>query len=218
MPDSQHERDPAPEQGWVEPGLAAEFPELGLVHTTVPGGDGRTPKSAREQLRHASNRFRGAQAIHLREQAIPWAYRVFFRHIGLDPDSTLTPAEQVALTCMQNGGFVSRSRAEDAVTLAVAESGVAVTVLDADRVEGRLGLRQTGEDERTEGRLTRLLPGTIVIADEARPLAVLFGETGEGRGVDRKTKRTTLVAIRVSGVPDVALEEALWIAAGVMLA
>ena len=53
----------------------------------------------------------------------------------------------------------------------------------------------------------------IVIADDHRPLGVLFGATAEGRGVSSRTERTVLAALQVRGVPDVALEEALWLAA-----
>ena len=37
-----------------------------------------------------------------------------------------------------------------------------------------------------------------------------------GRGVSPDTTRTTLVAIGVSGVPDIAIEEALWLASDAM--
>jgi hypothetical protein len=59
----------------------------------------------KERLRALSDRFGGAQAITLRQKPIPWAYRVFFRHIGLDPDRTLTPIEQVSLDRMRHGSF-----------------------------------------------------------------------------------------------------------------
>jgi hypothetical protein len=36
--------------------------------------------------------------------------------------------------------------------------------------------------------------------------------------VTPRTKRTTLVAVQVQGVPDVAVEEALWLAADVLRA
>jgi hypothetical protein len=65
-------------------------------------------------------------------------------------------------------------------------------------------------------RRDELPPGTLVIADEARPLALMFGAIGSGRGVSSKTKRTILCAIQVRGVPDIAVEEAIWLAAGVM--
>ena len=212
------EWEAAPEPGWVEPALGEEFPGLGLAHTTVSAGSGRSPDPLREQLRELSDRFGGAQAINLRQQPIPWSYRVFYRHIGLDPDETPPPAEEVSLNRMRDGRFKSRNRLDDALTIAVAEVGVALTAFDADRVEGRLGLRLAKEDEAFEGRQSSLIPGTIVIADERRPLSILFRQTAEGREVSKGTERTILVAIRVKGVPDMALEEALWLAASAMKA
>jgi hypothetical protein len=55
-----------------------------------------------------------------------------------------------------------------------------------------------------------------VVADEQRPLSLLFGAMATGRGVGPKTARTLLVAIQVGGVPAIAVEEALWLAAGVL--
>ena len=55
-----------------------------------------------------------------------------------------------------------------------------------------------------------------MIADEARPIALLFGATGDGRGVHPKTRRTILCAVAVAGVPDIAVEEAIWLAADVL--
>ena len=210
------EWEAAPEPGWVDRALAEEFPGLSIVTTTLSVGAGRSNEALKERLRVLSDRFGGAQAIQLRQQAIPWAYRVFFRHIGLDPDRQPTPIEQLALDRMRGGRFKSENRVDDSLTIAMVESGVAIRAFDADGIEGRLGLRLSAEKEGFEGRVSPLPDGTIVIADEKRPLAVLFGKTAEGRGVTSKTKRTILVAIGVRGVPDVALEEGLWIAASAM--
>lgn len=152
----------------------------------------------------------------LRQRPIPWAYRVFFRHIGLDPDQTRTPIEQLALDRMKGGRFRSRNRLDDALTIAMVEVGVALQAFDADRVEGRLGLRLSAAGERFEGRHSPLPEGTIVIADERRALAVLFDRIAEGRGVQPRTERILLAAIGVKGVPEVALEEGLWVAASAM--
>jgi DNA/RNA-binding domain of Phe-tRNA-synthetase-like protein len=200
----------------VEPQLAEEFPGLGLLSTTISRGSGRSPEALKEQLRILSDRFKGAQAIMLRQRPIPYAYRVFFRQIGLDPDQRPTPAEELALERMKRGRFRSRNRLDDALTIATAEIGAALRAFDADRVSGRLGLRLSEPGEGFEGRRSPLPEGTIVIADEERALAILFGETAEARGVHPRTERTLLVAVRVQGVPDVALEEALWIAASAM--
>ena len=163
-----------------------------------------------------SDRFAGAQAVNLRQQPIPWAYRVFYRHIGLDPDEQLTQVEELALKRMKQGAFRSDNLLDDALTIATIESGVATRAFDADRVTGPLGIRLSAPGEELEGRPGELPEGTLVIADAERPLALLFGALAAGRGVTSKTKRTTLVAIGVSGVPAIAVEEALWLAAGVM--
>jgi hypothetical protein len=39
---------------------------------------------------------------------------------------------------------------------------------------------------------------------------------GAGRGVNPRTKRTVLAAVQVKGVPDIAVEEAIWLAADVL--
>lgn len=205
-----------PRAGWIAAELREEFPGLALRYMGVERGSGRSPRAVRERLRELAGRFGGPQAINLRHQAIPWAYRVFFRHIGLDPDEQRTPVEEVALRRMEKGGFPSQNLLDDALTIAIAESGVALRAFDADRIEGAPGLRVSAEGEELEGRPGALPAGTLVVADEARPVALLFGATAQGRGVTPQTRRTLLCSIQVKGVPDIAVEEALWLAAGVM--
>lgn len=206
----------APEAGWVAPELRQEFPGLALRHFTVARGSGRSTRAVKDRLRALSNRFSGAQAINLRQQPIPWAYRVFYRHIGLDPDEQPTPIEALVLERMRHGGFRSQSLLDDALTIAVVESGVALRAFDADRVAGRPGIRPSGAGEELEGRPGELPPGTLVIADEQRPLSLLFGALASGRGVGPQSSRTMLIAVQVTGVPEIAVEEALWLAAGVL--
>jgi DNA/RNA-binding domain of Phe-tRNA-synthetase-like protein len=216
MVELPEEWEVAPEPGWVEPALAEEFPGLSIISTTAEVKPGRSPEPLKERLRLLSDRVSGAQAITLRQRQIPWAYRVFFRHIGLDPDTSRTPIEQLIFERMHDGRFKSRNRVDDALTIAMVEVGVAMRAFDADRVAGRLGLRLSTEGEQFEGRVSRLPEGTIVVADEERPLGILFDRTAEGRGVRKGTTRMALVAIGVRGVPDVALEEGLWVAASAL--
>jgi DNA/RNA-binding domain of Phe-tRNA-synthetase-like protein len=193
----------------LEPGLAIRYLVLEL-------GSGRSPREVKRRLRVLSDRFTGGEAINLRHRPIPWAYRVFFRHIGLDPDRTRTPVEQLAMERMRHGGFRSLSLLDDALTIAIVESGVALRAFDADKVEGGLALRGSAPGEGLEGRPGELPAGTLVITDDVRPIALLFGAVGSGRGVRSRTRRTMLCAIQVKGVPDIAVEEALWLAADVM--
>ena len=203
-------------RGWVGDGLAAEFPELAVFHTTVPARSGRTPASVKERLRAMSDRFTGQKAMQLRQQPVPWAYRVFFRQVGIDPDDHRTPAEAVALERMRHGGFKSRNLLDDALVIATVETGVPVLAFDADRLDGEIGVRLAERGERLGGEGRELRGGEIVVADAARPLAVLFGDTSEQRGVIPSTERMLLLAVRVKGVPDVSVEEALWTVAEIL--
>jgi DNA/RNA-binding domain of Phe-tRNA-synthetase-like protein len=211
------EGEGVPETGWVDPEIAAEFPGLGMRYTTLARGSGRSPEAVKARLRELSDRFYGAHAINMRQRTIPFAYRVFLRNIGLDPDEQPSPVEKLALERMKHGGFRSRNLLDDALSIAIVEVGVALRAFDADRVEGRLGIRGTKAEETIEGRPEPLSEGTLVIADEARPLGLLFGTTAEGRGVHPETTRTTLLAVQVQGVPHIAVEEALWLASSVLL-
>lgn len=205
--------DPSPEQGWVAPRIAAEFPGLGVAWIEVDAHPGRSPDPVRRRLRDLSDRFFGSHAIRLRERPIPWAYRVFFRQIGLDPDRNRTPVEQLALDRLHDGAFKSRGLPRDALTIAIVETGVALRAFDADRIEGRLCIRDSAPGESLAGKPGELAHGTLTIADEARPLAVLFGDTAEGFAVEPASRRIAIVAVQVNGVPQIAVEEALWMAA-----
>ena len=205
-------------RGAIDPALAAEHPGLYLRWVEVDHGSGRSSRELKRRLAELSDRFAGPQAVTFRAKPIPWAYRVFFRHIGLDPDEQPTPPEQAVLDRMLKGGFVSRNLLDDALTIAMIESGVPVLAFDADRVEGGIGIRPSLAGEGLEGRPGELPEGTLVLADEARPLALLFGAIASGRGVSPSTRRTALVVVGVAGVPEIAVEEALWIASEIVAA
>ena len=180
------------------------------------GGSGRSPQEIKERLRGLSNRYTGGKAVHLRQEPIPWAYRVFFRQVGIDPDDHRTPAEQVALDRMKHGSFRSRNLLDDAIVIATVETGVPMLALDADRVTPPIGLRLSEQDERLGGDGRPLSVRQIVVADAERSVAVLFGDIAEDRGVDPQTTRMLLCTVQVKGVPEIAVEEALWTASEVL--
>lgn len=208
--------EPSSTAGWVAPHVAAEFPGLGISWIEVDGRPGRSPEPVERRLAETSDRFYGAHAIHMRERPIPWAYRVFFRQIGLDPDRTRTPVEQLALDRLQDGGFKTRGLPADALTIATVETGIALRAFDADRVEGALCIRDSAPGESLEGRPGELSHGTLVIADERAPVGLIFGATGEDRGVRRATRRIAIAAVQVDGVPQIAVDEALWMVAATL--
>jgi DNA/RNA-binding domain of Phe-tRNA-synthetase-like protein len=208
--------EPVSEPGWIAADLREELPGLGLRYLALDARPSRSPAHVRERLRTLSDRFGGAQAINLRNKAIPWAYRVFFRHIGLDPDEQPTPVEQLALQRMLHGGYGSENLVADAVAIAIIESGVAVRAFDADQLAGRLGIRASAPGERLPPARVPLRPGTLVVADEVAPVSTLFGDELSRSEPSSRTRRILLAAIQVRGVPDIAVEEAIWVAANVI--
>ena len=147
---------------------------------------GRSPEPVRQRLRDLSDRTYGSQAIRLRERPIPWAYRVFFRQIGLDPDRTRTPVEQLTLDRLHDGGFRSHGLPADALKVAIVETGVALRAFDAEGIEGRLCIRDTAPGESMAGQGAEMAKGTLAIADEARPVGLLFGPSAEGLAVEKR--------------------------------
>ena len=212
------EQELAIRRGWVESALRAEFPGLALLQAEAAAPGRRSPRELRQRLRYLSDRVHGQRALSMRREPIASAYRVFFRQIGIDPDHHRPPGEAAVLERLRAGWFRSRNIVDDALTVAVVETGVAVRAFDADRVQGELGLRISQAGERLGGTPQgfELPDGTIVIADERHSLGLVFGDTAAGRGVTGDTARIALCAVRVEGVPDISVEEALWTCANIL--
>jgi DNA/RNA-binding domain of Phe-tRNA-synthetase-like protein len=210
--------EPLPEQGWVAPHIAEEFPGLGIAWVEVDCGPERSPEPVLRRLRDLSDRFYGSHAIHMRERPIPWAYRVFFRQIGLDPDRTRTPVEQLALDRLHDGAFATQGMPTDALNIATVETGVALRAFDAEALTGRLCIRDSAPGESLPGKPGELAQGTLTIADERSPLALLFGETTADRALASGARRVAVAAVQVKGVPQASVDEALWIACAAMSA
>ena len=203
--------DAEPAVGFVAPDVAEEFPALRLRYLELEARPGRSSRGVKHRLRDMSSRFRGPQAVAMRQEPIPWAYRVFYRHIGLDPDADRTPVEHAAVQRLIQGAFKSRNRLDDALLIALVETGVPIWALDAATVEGALSIRLTGTGERL-GRDAgaALVSGRLVVADERSPLAVLFGDLAPDHVVTSRTTRMTLFTVQVQGVPEIHVEEAIY--------
>jgi DNA/RNA-binding domain of Phe-tRNA-synthetase-like protein len=194
--------EPDIRRGLVSPAVAAEYPSLWLAWTETPVTPGPTPPELRERLRRMADRMHGAEAIAMRQREVPHAYRVFFRHIGLDPDVVRTPVEARVLRRMSEGGLRPQGLIADALNVAVLETGVGVWAFDGAALVG------APQIEELEGRL--------VIADEEGPLAVLFGEPEARAAPTKATRRLALVAVAVPGVADLFVHEALWTASDIL--
>ncbi len=208
---------PGPQIGWRAREVEEELPALRLLVSDVEVAraqplTGNAPPDVEARMRELSNRFRGARAVALRREPVPAAYRVFFRHIGLDPDVVRTPIEAAVLERMLRGGFPTGGLLEDVLLLALADTGVPVWALDADSLDGPLGIRASREGERLghSGDGAMLPSGRLVVADSRAPAAVLFGDTARENVAVAASRRLTLFAVQVAGVPTIYVEESLW--------
>jgi DNA/RNA-binding domain of Phe-tRNA-synthetase-like protein len=207
----------APMRGWCSQEVEAELPGLGVlagdVRVTRTGPlTGASPADIKQRLSELSNRYRGAAAVNMRRDPIPVAYRVFFRQIGLDPESTRTPIEAAVLERMMQGGFLSTSLLEDVLLIALLDTAVPVWALDATSLDGPLGIRASAEGESL-GRAANapsLPAGRLVIADAGGPVAVLFGEVAPANAPTASSELLQIFSVLVSGVPELYAEEALW--------
>jgi len=203
--------------GWRAGEVEQELPSLRLLSAQVRVGrrqplTGASPPDIEARMRGMSNRMQGARAVALRREPVPAAYRVFFRQIGMDPDAERTPIEAAVLERMLRGAFATGGLLEDVLLIALVDTGVPVWALDAETVDGPLGIRLSAEGE-TLGRdpgAVRLPGGRLVVADAAGALAVLFGEVAPRHGAGAHSERLTLFAVQVAGVPTLYVEEALW--------
>ncbi len=200
--------------GFVEAELSAELPGLRLDWVTVRRPARRSSPALAHRLHDLSNRYRGASVIAMRTQPIAHAYRAFFRQIGLDPDVDRIPSEEAAVARLLQGQFQSRGALDDALLIALVETGVPVWALDADLVDpGGLGIRTSVAGDRlgSSDDAYPVAPARLVVADARHIHAFLFGDIAPWHGATPATKRITLFSVGVEGVPAIHIEEALWV-------
>jgi DNA/RNA-binding domain of Phe-tRNA-synthetase-like protein len=128
---------------------------------------------------------------------------VLFRHLGIDPDVTRTPVEELAVERLLRGGFSAHGLPEDALALATLETGVPVYAVDSDALSGALVLAPDAG-------------GRLVLADDRGTVGVLFQTPEPERLPDRHTRSIALLAVQAPGVDDIFVEEAVWTAASAM--
>lgn len=210
-------------EGWCERELRRELPSLALLGARVRLDEERSPQSRSPaglaaRLRDLANGWRGARAVALRKQPVPSAYRAFYRQVGLDPDDTRTAIEELVLARMIAGDFKSGGLLADALTLALLDTSVPVWAVDAETIDGPLGVRLSREDELVERGEDRALAGAgrLVVADAERAVALLFDQPQRRHRATRSTRLLSLYAIAVAGVPRLYVEEALAICAAAL--
>jgi TetR/AcrR family transcriptional regulator len=206
---SAEPRSPGPlalQRAPVANDLRGDFPELGIWTAELSATAAPSPDAVLRRLAASGDRLTGADAIGTRTESTPWAYRVFARRLGIDPDAAERAVEAAAML----RGHIDPAGVlpDDAQLIAVAETGVPVLAFDSDRIDGDLWLRRAAVGEEVGHHPVE--PGRPVLADRSRVLAAPFGPADPAAAVTADTERITLVALQVKGVPDLGVEEALW--------
>lgn len=205
-----------PRRGTIAPRVAEEFPGLALHWAQLPGRNGRSSPELAARLAQLADGFRGPAVIAMRTKPVPAAYRNFFRQIGLDPDVTRPPGEQAALSRLFHGTLRPEGRLADALLVALVETGVPIWALDARRTDAATLCIRTGQPEDRLGAEPGGRPvgtGTLVVSDDRRVHAVLFGARSPESAVTPQTRELVLFTVSVEGVPLIHVEEAFWLAA-----
>jgi DNA/RNA-binding domain of Phe-tRNA-synthetase-like protein len=193
------------ESGWFDHAIATEFPTLAMRYTVIEATNRPSSPGMRGRLADHSTKLTGTRALELPRLPIPSAYRAFFRTIGMDPDVQPTPIEAVARARILHGSFPSRSIVADALIVATLESHVALGVLDADLLDGPLGIRPARHPDPPD-----FARGTWVIADAEGPVAQLFGAPVPRCSLTVETTRVAILAVGVPGMDPWVLDDALW--------
>lgn len=203
------------QRGWVAPDVAAEHPGVDLYWLALQGGAGRSPRALRDRLAAHADRIAGARAVAARGDSVPWAYRVLWRRLGVDPDEQRPPFEALLAERLEQGGLRARGLPGDALAAATLETGVPLVAWDADRLDGPPGLRRASAGEvLTADR--RLRAGAPIYADAAGPIAGLDGTVAPAAAAGPTTERLVLATLAAPAVSLLELEEALWTAAGLL--
>jgi DNA/RNA-binding domain of Phe-tRNA-synthetase-like protein len=202
--------------GWIDAELAEDFPGLSISCLYLEARSARrSPKAIRERLGELASRINGGYAVHMRQDSVPWAYRVLWRRLGVDPDVDRTPVEALVLERLEHGGLQSRGLPGDALTIATLETGVPIVAFDAERVSGPIGLRPARSGEALDDPLP---VGRIVYCDERHPVASLGGRVAREAAVTRRTTRMVLCTLEAAAVARMSVEEALWTAVDILRA
>lgn len=199
--------------GWCDAELREDFPGIGVVWLGC-AVDARAEARVARRAEDVSARIDGRNAASLPLDAIPSAYRMLARQLGLDPDVDGTPLAGLLRDRIRLGRLPSAGIVPDACACGMLETGVPVFALPLSAVAGDLGLTVARAGEQLPGEDAAPLPeGSVVVSDLARPLALAMLPPPIAPA---PREGAILYALRAPGVADLELEEALWLVAGLL--
>lgn len=207
--------DPRPTPGWIAPDVAEEHPGLELLSWTTPTEyRRRSPDAVREWLGRLSTRVDGPAVLRAHREEAPAAHRELLRRIRRDPDEDPAPQELAYRRRIRDGGFPVRGNPKDLLLVVLCETGVPIWALDADRIDGELGIRRSlsGELQDRDGNASPVTrwPEPVVV-DGSGVVAEVLREPRRIHVATKRTTSTTFYGVRVPGLTDLRVDEAVWL-------
>ncbi len=208
---------PAPRQGWVAPHIASEFPGLGIAWVEVDAKPGRSPEPVRQRLRDLSDRTYGVAGDPPAGTADPLGLPRLLPpdrprprphpHPGRAADPRPAPRRRLPQPRPAGRRAQRRDRRDRGRAARLRRRGDRGRALHPRLRAGGVA-RRGGRPSWRRGRWRS--------PTSAGPVGLLFGPTAEGLGVEKRTRRIAVAAVQVKGVPQIAVEEALWMAAATL--
>lgn len=203
------------DHGWIAPDLAEEHPGLDLFSwTTATAWPSRKSPWAKDWLARLSTRVDGPAVLGAHREEAPGAHRRFLQRIGRDPAEDRSPQEAAYHARIKHGGFPVRGAPHDVLLIALLETGVPIWAVDADGLQGGLGLRRSLAGELGDPDEGPDVPPDArrepVVVDDAGVVAEVCRPPRAAHRATKKTARTTFFCVRVPGLSDLRVDEAVW--------
>lgn len=188
--------------------VALHYPYLHLFVTEVPNRPStRARHDLAERLGGLAERIDGPRVLRQHEQEVPHAFRALYLQMGIDPDIQPTPIDAVLRERIAYGQFRSMGLIDDALKVALLETGVPVWAADAARISGELALQMPDAAPEAAPR-----SGVPLVADDRGPITAVGTAPGEPHAPGRKTTDLTLFALQCDGISTMHVQESLWLA------
>ena len=193
----------------IDPELEMCFPDLNVLLLQIDGvkiqkRDAELEKFKLEIAGQVRNEY---DLDSVKDNPTFRAYRDFFWGIKIDPTKIRPAAEALVRRILAGKPLPTINTLVDAYNLASIKSGIALATFDTDKLEGDLLMRfaETGEQFYGIGMDKPLIlnGGEIVVADEAKLIAVYPYRDADNTKVTEKTENVTIV---VCGVPRLQIE------------
>lgn len=198
---------------YIEKKLQEDFPEISVLVREITGV---LVKNRDEQLeifrQKVFDRLRKTYFIEdVKNLPVIRQYRSFYWRLGIDPTKTRPAGEALLRRILLGKDLPTINTLVDAYNLASAETGVAISALDREKIKGELVLRysRVGELFFGMGMSASILldGGRPIICDDEKVVALYPYRDSELTKITEETTKAVLIFCGVPGIENRFLQE-----------